>query len=314
MNKKLNTPVLFLTFNRLDTTKQVFFAISKAKPPRLYVASDGTRDKVDGEKDRVDAVRDYILNNIDWDCEVKTLFRDKNLGCKIAVSEAITWFFNNEEQGIILEDDCLPDQSFFYFCEELLEKYKDDDRIGIISGDNFNEEKIGDADYYFKKIPHIWGWATWKRVWDKYDVAMQDYPDFKKNDRIKSVWSDKRIQKYWIDIFNRTYKDEINSWAYRLTFQFFNKNILSVCSNVNLVRNLGFGDGSTNTLIDLGGVSKIDVYSLSFPLKHPDNIVYKEDNDFYINKKISRFFYLKIFFKKIKLFNLFKKIINISKK
>ena len=118
----LNTAVLFLVFNRLDTSKQVFQAISQAKPPRLYVAADGARVSKEGESEKVQAVRDYIMQNIDWKCEVKTLFRDENLGCKYAVSGAITWFFQNEEQGIILEDDCLPNQSFFWFCEELLER------------------------------------------------------------------------------------------------------------------------------------------------------------------------------------------------
>ena len=125
----LNTAVLFLVFNRPDTTRQVFEAIRKAKPPRLYVAADGPREDHPGEDEKVREIRDYVMNNIDWDCEIKTLFRDKNLGCKYAVSGAITWFFENEEMGIILEDDCLPSQSFFWYCEELLKKYKDIDTI-----------------------------------------------------------------------------------------------------------------------------------------------------------------------------------------
>ena len=122
----LNTAVLFLVFNRLDTTKQVFEAIQQAKPPRLYVAADGARELKEGEAEIVKAVREFVIQNIDWECEVKTLFREQNHGCKMAVSGAIDWFFANEEKGIILEDDCLPSQSFFWFCEELLYKYKDD--------------------------------------------------------------------------------------------------------------------------------------------------------------------------------------------
>ena len=125
----LNTAVLFLVFNRLDTTKQVFEAIRQAKPPRLYIAADGVREAKDGEDEKVKAVRDYITSNIDWECEVKTLFREQNFGCKMAVSGAIDWFFQNEEMGIILEDDCLPSQSFFWFCQDLLEKYKNDTRV-----------------------------------------------------------------------------------------------------------------------------------------------------------------------------------------
>jgi hypothetical protein len=306
---KLKTAVLFLVFNRLDTTKQVFEEIKKAKPLRLYIASDGHREKREGEKEIVGSVRQYILDNVDWDCEVKTLFRDNNLGCKIAVSEAITWFFENEEMGIILEDDCLPSQSFFWFCEELLEKYKHDKRVGIISGNNFNDKKIGDADYYFKKIPHIWGWATWKRVWNDFDINMTDYPEFKRTNKIKEVWVNKKYQSYWLDIFDRTYKDEINSWAYRLTFNFFNKNILSICPNFNMVKNIGFGDDSTNTLIKVNGVSNLDFYNITFPLKHPENIICDKGVDDYINKKISNFYFVKKLFRKMGLLNLFKKYV-----
>ena len=115
--KPLSTAVLFLVFNRLDTTKEVFKAIRKAKPSRIYIASDGPRKIKNNEADKVKEVRSYIINNIDWQCDVNTLFREENLGCKIAVSTAIDWFFDNEEQGIILEDDCFPSQSFFWFCE-----------------------------------------------------------------------------------------------------------------------------------------------------------------------------------------------------
>ncbi len=155
-SKPLETAVLFLVFNRLDTTKQVFEAIKEAKPPRLYIAADGARKDKSGEEEEVKAVREYVMKNIDWDCEIKTLFREKNFGCKYAVSGAIDWFFENEEQGIILEDDCLPSQSFFWFCEELLERYKDDMRIFMIAGTSylFNEyEAIN--DYFFSKYISI---------------------------------------------------------------------------------------------------------------------------------------------------------------
>ena len=149
----LKTAVLFLIFNRLDTTKQVFEEIRKAKPPRLYIAADGPRENKEGEKEKVGAVRKYVLENIDWNCEVKTLFRDKNLGCGKAVSQAITWFFENEEMGIILEDDCLPSQSFFWFCEKLLKKYNKEKRIMLITGTSylFNEIERKE-DYFFQDM------------------------------------------------------------------------------------------------------------------------------------------------------------------
>lgn len=300
-------PILFLIFNRLNTTKQVFSVIQKVKPQKLYIASDGPRNGRGGEKEIVDSVRKYVLDNINWECEIKTLFREKNLGCKVAVSSAIDWFFENEEEGIILEDDCLPDLSFFQFCQELLEKYRNDERVAIISGNNFNDKKIGEADYYFKRIPHIWGWATWKRVWDKYDVNMSQYAEFKKNNKIKEIWSNKKVQKYWNYIFSEVLNGSIDTWDYQLTFCCFNNNLLNICPNKNLVRNIGFGDGSTNTTFMVRGVSDLNSFTLSFPLNHPVDILYSEINDNYINKKKLKNYYLKLFLKKIGIFKIIKK-------
>jgi hypothetical protein len=153
----MNKAVLFMTFNRLDTSQQVFEQIKIAKPPRLYLASDGARKQVEGESEKVEAVRNWLLSNIDWDCEVKSLFREENLGCGKAVSSAITWFFDNEKNGIILEDDCVPNQSFFRFCEELLDKYVDDKRIWQISGMNPLVQSDMEESYYFAKIAQCWG-------------------------------------------------------------------------------------------------------------------------------------------------------------
>ena len=161
-NKELKTALLFLVFNRPDTTRQVFEAIRRAKPPRLYVAADGPREGKFGEVERVEEVR-IIATAVDWPCEVKTLFRDKNLGCKKGVSSAITWFFEQEEQGIILEDDCLPNRSFFYFCEELLNLYKQNEKIYMISGYNSQGQwRVESQDYFFSYLAGISARATWR--------------------------------------------------------------------------------------------------------------------------------------------------------
>lgn len=158
--KPLKTAVLFLVFNRPETTKTVFEAIRKAKPKRLYIAADGPRKHREGENEKVSSVR-QIVTYVDWPCDVKTLFRDENLGCKSAVSGAITWFFNHEEEGIILEDDCLPHPDFFPFCESLLKRYANDERIWVITGNNFqNGIQRGEASYYFSRYNHVWGWAS----------------------------------------------------------------------------------------------------------------------------------------------------------
>lgn len=265
----LNTAVLFLVFNRLDTTKQVFEAIRKAKPPRLYVAADGAREDKEGEDKKAQEVRDFILSNIDWDCDVKTLFRDNNLGCKMAVSSAIDWFFENEEMGIILEDDCLPSQSFFWFCEELLIRYKDDMRVGQISGDNFQKEiKRGEADYYFSIYNHIWGWASWSNRWKEYDVNLTQ---FKNSNFIDNLFNNKNTLRYWKETFDTMKQQKIDTWDYQWTFCLWSKKRLTILPNVNLVENVGFGVDATHTT---GESEFANLKSYDIVLKnHPSEII-----------------------------------------
>lgn len=261
----LNTAVLFLVFNRLDTTKQVFEAIRQANPPRLYIGADGARETKEGEAQKANAVREYILSNIDWECEVKTLFREENLGCKMAVSGAIDWFFENEEMGIILEDDCLPSQSFFWFCEELLEKYKDDMRVGQISGDNFqNGIKRGDGDYYFSVYNHIWGWASWANRWKNYDVELDNINN---TQFIEKLFSDKNTRKYWLDTYQTMKEKKIDTWDYQWTFTLWNQNQLTILPNVNMISNVGFGADATHTTGE-SEFSKLTAHDLIIR-KHP---------------------------------------------
>ena len=204
----VHTAVLFLVFNRPETTKQVFEAIRQAKPPRLYVAADGAREGKPGESERVEQVR-QIATEVDWPCEVKTLFRDKNLGCKQAVSSAIDWFFDNEEQGIILEDDCLPHPDFFTFCETLLKRYATDERVWVITGDNFQDgQKRGDGSYYFSRYNHVWGWASWRRAWSKRDMSIKFWPKWKVSPEWKACVPDKIERKYWSKIFEHIGPDK----------------------------------------------------------------------------------------------------------
>lgn len=244
-NLHFSTAVLFLVFNRPDTTKQVFEQIRIAKPPRLYIASDGPRSNKFGEKDTVDSVRNYVLQNVDWECEVKTLFRDVNLGCKYAVSGAISWFFEHEEQGIILEDDCLPSTSFFSYCENMLECYKDDDKVMMISGNNFIDSDKIKQDYYFLTIPHIWGWATWRRAWDLYDVEFFRSNSFNNNNLPQFMISDRSFMRFWRKIF--IFAHNINTWDYQLVFTLFKHGGLCINPKYNLISNIGFGVDATHT-------------------------------------------------------------------
>lgn len=276
----LKIPVLFLLFNRMDTTKQVFEAIRKAKPARLYIACDGAHKEKKKEADKVNAIRDYVLTNIDWDCEVNTLFRDNNLGCKRAVSEAITWFFKHESQGIILEDDCLPSQSFFWFCEEMLNHYKDDLRVWHISGNNFQwGKKRGSADYYFSNYTHIWGWATWADRWKEYDVTINTLKEFKKTQQIKNIFDNRREQKFWLSAFEMVNTDKISAWDYQWSYCAFINHGLSILPNKNLVKNIGFSEGATHTHDLESKMANIATNELVFPIEHPKFIIRNKEAD-----------------------------------
>lgn len=281
----LNTAVLFLVFNRLDTTKQVFEAIREAKPPRLYVAADGARGLIDGEDEKVKSVREFIMSNIDWDCEVKTLFREQNLGCKMAVSGAIDWFFENEKMGIILEDDCLPSQSFFWFCEELLEKYRDDMRIWNIAGYKDSYLKGDKYSYNFSRFTQIWGWATWRSRWKNYDVTLSKY---RKNKDILfdyeffSEYYENKSRKINLD---RVIAGDIDTWDYQWDFTVRINNGLSVRPNTNLIGNIGFGQDATHTIGNNTEIEFNKPKNIDFPLKHPELIMVNKNDDKLFGRK-----------------------------
>ena len=290
--QNFNTPILFLIFNREDTAQKVFDAIRRQKPKYLFVAADGARKHKQGEAEKCQQVRN-IIKQVDWDCELKTLFREENLGCKIAVSSAITWFFDNVEQGIILEDDCLPDPSFFPYCEELLDKYKNDTRIGHISGNNFLSGIIEEGlSYDYCSCSHIWGWATWRRVWKNYDVNLRFWEE-QKNKR-SFLFRNKREEIYFSsfipDVLNN--RNGINTWDTQYWFALRLQSQLSVYPVVNLVTNIGLGNlDATHTS---GKKTAPSATAMSFPLKHPEYVMRnkKLDNktDFFSLKRIVRYF------------------------
>lgn len=291
--KNLNTPVLFMIFNRIEPTIQVFEQIRKAKPPRLYVASDGARETKQGENELVEKVRTYIVNSVDWDCEVFYLFRENNLGCKIAVSEAITWFFQHEEQGIILEDDCKPSQSFFWFCEDMLNYYKNDMRIWHISGNNFQKGvQRGEGSYYYSRYAHIWGWATWANRWQRYDVSLNTFSEFKKRNKIKYVFENKREQQFWLCNFQQIIDEKINTWDYQWEYCVIVNNGLCITPSVNLISNIGFGENATHTFDPDSELANIQEHDIAFPLIHPKFMILDKEADkftglkFFVKKKL----------------------------
>ena len=253
LHAPLKTPVLYIVFKRLDMVIQSFEAIRKAKPPKLYIASDGPRKNNAEEAEKVNAVRKYIMDNIDWECMVKTRFREINAGCNINVTSAIKWFFDNEESGIIIEDDILPNLSFFYFCEELLNYYRDDERIMFISGmgnrgGDGNEENIEiTGNYHFVKSFQVWGWASWRRVWDKFDLNCK-YLDYflKENIAFKVIHNIESLKRFLM-MFKILYNSRLNkdfnsiSWDFSVCYMMFINNGLSILPNQNLVSNIGHG-------------------------------------------------------------------------
>jgi len=302
MNNGLATPILLIIFNRPDTAEKVFNEIKKIKPKKLFVSADGPRENKPGEKEKCLATR-KIIDQVDWECEVYKKYSDVNLGCKLGVSSGIDWFFKNVEQGIILEDDCLPAQSFFKFCEELLEKYKNNEKIMMISGDNFqNSRQRGDGSYYFSKFSHIWGWATWRRAWKYYDVSMTDYPKFKQEEKINAIWNKKYIRKYWTNIFDQVYENKIDTWDYQWAFSIWKMDGLCVIPNYNLISNIGFRDDATHTK-SANKLANQKIQSMDI-IKHPFKIEQNKKADNYYSKIFKKSLFKKILNKINALYNL----------
>lgn len=283
----LQAPVLFLVFNRPDTTACAFEAIRAARPGRLYVAADGPRPNREGEAARCDDVR-RIATQVDWPCEVKTRFHDRNLGCRFGVSTAIDWFFEHEEEGIILEDDCLPSASFFPYCAELLERYRHDERVMCVSGDNFQSGRaVTPFSYYFSRYSDTWGWATWRRAWNLFDGEMTLWPAFRDGGGLK-IWSagDERFERYWTAIFESTSHGAPDAWDYQFLFACWAHHGLTCIPEKNLVSNIGFSTDATHTFDPASREANLPTLDISFPLRHPPFITRSVDADLYEHETI----------------------------
>jgi len=283
---QLTTPVAFLIFNRPDTTARVFEAIRQAKPPQLLVVADGPRPDRADDIEKCKAAR-AIIEGVDWDCEVLTNYSDLNLGCKNRVSSGLDWVFDTVEQAIILEDDCLPHPSFFRFCQDLLDYYRNDQRIMAISGDNFQfGRKRTEYSYYFSRYNHVWGWATWRRAWQYYDVKMRLWQEIRDGNWLESILVESQAVKYWTKIFQTSYDAKIDAWGYPWTFACWIQNGLTILPNVNLVSNIGFREDATHTIGSKSRVANLPVKEMNFPLKQPPFLIRDEAADSYTQKNI----------------------------
>jgi len=261
--------VLFIVFNRPGTTSRVFEAIAAAQPQRLYIAADGPRAGKLNEAALCDEVR-AVASQVNWPCQVQTLFSDHNLGCKEAVSSAISWFFEHEEEGVILEDDCLPAQSFFSFCDELLERYRHDTRISMIGGSNLQQGKVwGQASYYFSTMTPIWGWASWRRVWNSYDKELSSYHEPEITRQLAPIMPNKYLLESWIQHFRDLKAGKIDTWDLQFAFiNYFNHRISAV-PNQNLITNIGYGELATHTTSTDSIYAAIPIIEITQPLVHP---------------------------------------------
>ncbi len=239
--------VIFLIFNRPELTARVFATIRQARPQRLFVVADGPRPERQGEAELVAAAR-AVTEKIDWPCDVIRDYSNVNLGCGKRVSSGITKAFESIEDAIILEDDCLPNASFYSYCSQLLKRYASDSRVMCISGNNFqNGVRRGDGSYYFSKYPHCWGWATWRRAWQHFSIDLSFWPKVRNSGLLRSACPEEHERTYWSNIFDRTQAGKIDTWAYPWVLCVWLQSGLTVLPNMNLVSNIGFGADATHT-------------------------------------------------------------------
>jgi hypothetical protein len=284
---QLTTPVAFIIFNRPDTTARVFEAIRQAQPPKLLVVADGPRGDHPEDVEKCAAAR-AIIERVDWDCEVLRNFAETNMGCKHRVSSGLDWVFETVEEAIILEDDCLPHPTFFRFCEVLLRQYRHDQRVMIISGSNLlGKWRSNSQSYHFSYYGGIWGWASWRRSWNYFDVNMKGWAIPEVKHRIRDVLCDPEQYQWRKRLFDGVYSGQIDSWDYAWNFARLLQSGLAIVPSLNLIKNIGFGAGATHTSGSGHFASKLSLHSMVFPLKDPPGVTVDRDYDrrFYLRQK-----------------------------
>lgn len=273
-----STPILLLLFNRPDATAQVFDQIRRHKPKKLFIAADGPRKGNAEDADNCRLAREVVAA-MDWDCEVATLYHDKNLGCGLAPATAITWFFNHVDGGIILEDDCLPNDSFFGYCEMLLNKYADEPQVMMVCGTSYQPKALTADSYYFSRYPHAWGWATWKRAWAHYNFELTKDNEPERVAVLKNVFATQREVKLWRNNL-RMIDNGLDAWDYQWMYWMWKNNGVCIVPWKNMVANIGFGQNATHTTDQYSIQSKMQRYDLT-EIRHPAAIVVNEQADKY---------------------------------
>ncbi|MBI9084496.1 MAG: hypothetical protein JEZ11_12925 [Desulfobacterales bacterium] len=267
----LSTSIAYIVFNRPNLTKQTFGVIREQRPSQLFIIADGPRSGHPTDSERCAKVRE-IVKCVDWPCHVYRNYSEINLGLKSRVSSGLDWVFSQVERAIVLEDDCMAHPDFFNFCDVLLERYATDERVWVVTGNNFqNGRKRGDATYYFSKYNHCWGWASWRRAWQNYHGDLSFWPEWKNSSDWTAKTPNPIERRYWDSIFDRVFADKIDSWANPWTASIWYHGGLTATPNVNLVSNIGFGDNGTHTKSFDSRLSELPVHSIA-ELTHPIRI------------------------------------------
>ena len=282
-----DVPILLITYKRLDTTQKVLERIAQIKPSLLYVSSNAPDPAKPDDNEKVLAVRSMIEKRIDWPCNVKKLYRTDHVGAGVSISSAISWFFENVEEGIILEDDTLPAISFFNYCKLLLDKYRNEQKIKIIGGSNYSNREIEcKSTYYFTAFPHIWGWATWKRTWSEYDFTLNSIRDDEVRDLLKKYFTRNEVIDSWVNSYNMVKDGKTFPWDFQLGFSIFKNAGINIVSAKNLVSNIGFGLEATNTKNTEDELSNATLTEVTGMI-HPEKIEINKVQDRYTEMKVA---------------------------
>ena len=270
----MDIPILITAWRRVEKLENLLHAIKENKPKKIYFSCDGPRKNNLNDEKLIKNVKESFNKLINWDCEIHKKYNKENLGCRVAMITAINWFFENESEGIILEDDCIPRKEFFPYCAELLQKYRNNHKVWTISGSNFQRGiKRGDGSYYLSKYFHCWGWATWRDRWSKIDSFMSTWPKAKETNSIKSIFPDPLEFKYWNKIFDKFFVRKIpDTWDIEWTYTCFINQGYTIIPNYNLVKNIGFDQEATHTKYSIQNLPGIDK-ELILPINHPNFLI-----------------------------------------
>jgi hypothetical protein len=273
----LQVPVVVIIFNRPGATRRVVNAIAEVQPRQLFVIADGPRTDRAQDASLVAAAR-AVIDGVDWECEVHRCYSEVNLGCHVRIATGLDWVFDQVDQAIIVEDDCVPDRSFFSYCEELLARYQDDARVQMISGCNVVGAKTT-YSYHFSRCYHIWGWATWSRAWTQYDEGMALWPRLRETDWLEDRLGDSKGARIAHLFFDAAYSREMPQWDFYWAFNGWLRDALSVMPSVNLVKNIGYGAEATHQRDAGHPFANLPAEAMAFPLRHPPDIEVFQDAD-----------------------------------